>query len=103
MRLPSFGKAIRRNRKLAGMGVQDLARCLTDGDHAVAALAAEPSPVQVLQRLERSGTWPYDDDAVWQDFIVKCAGCLAHGNTARERVVLFELVQRASLDLAMGS
>lgn len=103
MRLPSFGRAIQRNRKLAGMGVQELAHCLTDGDHAVAVLAAAPSPVKVLQRLERSGTWPYDDDDAWRDFIVKCAGCLARGDTARERVVLHELVLRASHDLAMGS
>lgn len=103
MRLPLFGRAIRRNRKLAGMGVRELTRCLTDGDHAVAVLTAAPAPVKVLQRLERSGTWPYDDDAVWQDFIVKCARCLARGDTAREGAVLFELVQRASCDLAMGS
>jgi len=102
VRLPSFGKAIRRNRKLAGMGVQDLARCLTDGNHAVAALAAERSPVKVLQRLERSGTWPYGDD-VLKDFIEQCARCLADGDTAHEEAVQFELGWRAIHDLIMES
>ncbi len=102
MRLPSFGRAIRRNRKLAGMGVRDLARCLTDGNHAVAALAAASSPVKVLQRLERRGTWPYDDD-VLKDFIENCARCLADGVTAREEAVRFELGWRAIHDLIMES
>lgn len=85
------------------MGVQDLARCLTDGDRAVAVLAAAPSPVKILQRLERSGTWPYDDDDVLKDFIEQCARCLADGDTAREEAVRFELGWRAIHDLIMES
>ena len=102
MGLPSFGRAIKRNRKQAGMGVQELARCLTEGDHTIAALAAATSPVRVLQRLERRGTWPYDDD-VLRDFIEQCARCLTLRDTEREEAVRFELGWRAIHDLIMES
>ena len=81
-RTRTLGRVLRRQRKIAGLSVAELAQCLIGRGFAADEIAdAQGRPDEArlaghLKTIEAEGDWPFDD-SVLEAFLRYAAACLA--------------------------